>query len=376
VANPFHYGSPAQGPHFAGREAELQTLMARMSNGISVVLISPRRYGKTSLHRAAQARLARQRPAAAVVEVNVLRATSLGSLASALTSGAYHQSGARWRRARQAVPEFVRRLRVTPTVTFGPDGIPRFGFDTAVGVRDVEVILADIFALLNEAATQRPAVLILDEFQAITRHGPGFPDLIKALADQYPAIALVLAGSRRHLMEELVVAQRAPLYGMAQRLSLGPVAESDMIDYLCQRARRAGGRLDRDTAARIVAVAGPVPNDIQHLAFEAFEVSPAHIDAAAVAAGMTRATDHEAALYAEALTRLAPGQGRVLAALAENPPDEPYGAAFARRVGLANASSVRKAIGPLTDTEDVVLRAGRLVVADPFFAAWLRGPAR
>ena len=60
-------------------------------------------------------------------------------------------------------------------------------------------------------------------------------------------------------------------------------------------------------------------------------------------------------------------------ALAAGAPDEPYGAAFARSVGLANASSVRKAIQPLLAQEDVVIVEGRLAVADPFFAAWLRG---
>jgi uncharacterized protein len=373
VSNPFHYGSPAEGPHFAGRADELDALVSRMRNGISVVLISPRRYGKTSLHRAAQVTLARSRPAAAVIEVNVLRATSLASLAAMLTSGAYHLNGARWKRARQAVPEFLRRLRVTPTVSFDAAGSPRFGFEAGAGVRDVELVLADVFALLAEAAEHRPAVLVLDEFQAITRHAASFPDLLKALADEHPAVSLVLAGSRRHLMEELVVHTQAPLYGMAQRLALGPIPDAAMIEYLCRRAREAGKPLDPDTAGFLVRLGGPVPNDIQHLAFEAFEVAATSIDRAAVDDGLRLAVDHEATVFAENLLRLSPGQGRVLAALAIDPPDEPYGAAFARSVGLANASSVRKAIQPLVATEDVVVVDGRLTVADPFFAAWLRG---
>ena len=371
--NPFHYGSPAEGPHFAGRGEELDTLVSRMRNGISVVLISPRRYGKTSLHRAAQARLARLRPATAVIEVNVLRATSMASLAAMLTAGAYHLNGARWKRARQALPEFVRRLRVTPTVSFDAAGSPRFGFEAGINVRDIEIILADVYALLAETSEHRPAVLVLDEFQAITRHSASLPDVLKGLADEHPSVGLVLAGSRRHLMEELVVKTHAPLYGMAQRLSLGPIPGDAMVEYLCRRAGSAGKSLDADVAGELIAMAGPVPNDIQHLAFEAFEVAATRIDIDAVTLGLRRAVDHEAALYAESLLRLSPGQGRVLAALAAGAPDEPYGAAFARSVGLANASSVRKAIQPLLAQEDVVIVEGRLAVADPFFAAWLRG---
>lgn len=372
MPNPFHYGSPAEGEYFVGRCEEIDTLVGRIRAGVSVVIISPRRYGKTSLHRAAQDRLAHERPAAAVIEVNVLRATSLAALGAMLISGAYRLRGARWARARQAVAEFVRRLRVAPSVSFDSSGQPRFGFDVNLGARDIETILEDVLELLAELAGTRPVALVLDEFQAVTRLGAGLADVLKGLADRYPSVPLVLAGSRRHLMEALVIETRAPLYGMAQRLSLGPIPVPTMTEHLCRRAASGGKQLDDATARLIVGLAGPVPNDIQRLAFEAYELAAVRIDASTVDAALARAVSHEAALHAEHLARLSPGQARVLAAIAERPPPQPYGAGFVRAVGLANASSVRKALQPLLDDEDVVLRDGLMVVGDPFFAAWLR----
>ena len=373
VANPFHYGTPAEGDYFTGRAEELEVLESRMRAGINVVLISPRRYGKTSLLRAAHARLARARPAAAVVEANVLRATSLAGLAGMLLAAAYRLPGARWARARQAVPEFLRRLRVAPTISFDPAGQPRFGFDAGLAMRDAETVLADIYALLDEEAARRPAALVLDEFQAITRHGEVLADVLKGLADAHPRVSLVLAGSKRHLMETLVLVAQAPLYGMTQRLTLGPIPDDVMADYLRERAEGAGKPFAGGVPERLISLAGPVPNDIQHLAFESYQVGADRIDHPAVEQGLARAVAHEAALYAESLGRFSPGQSRVLAAIAAEAPEEPYSAAFARSVGLASASSVRKALQPLINNEDVVERDGRLAVADPFFAAWLRG---
>ena len=243
ASNPFHYGTPAEGDHFTGRQEELAALLTRMRNGVNVVLLSPRRYGKTSLLHAAEARLARARPPAAIIEVNVLRATSLAGLAGLVTAGAFHLAGTRWHRARQAVPEFLRRVRVHPIVTFDPAGNPRFGFDAAITARDAETVLADVYGLLAEEAAKRPAVLVLDEFQAITRYGDYLPSLFKALADAHPRVSLVLAGSKRHLMEELVIHNQAPLFGMAQRLSLGPIPAHEMEAFLRQRAAGAGPAL-------------------------------------------------------------------------------------------------------------------------------------
>ena len=130
-----------------------------------------------------------------------------------------------------------------------------------------------MYGLLAEEAAKRPAVLVLDEFQAITRYGDYLPSLFKALADAHPRVSLVLAGSKRHLMEELVIHNQAPLFGMAQRLSLGPIPPAEMEAFLRQRAAGAGKPFEDTAAAHLLDLAGPVPNDIQHLAFEAYEAA-------------------------------------------------------------------------------------------------------
>ena len=371
MSNPFHYGTPAEGDFFTGRADELAALVARMTDGINVVLLSPRRYGKTSLLHAAQARLARRRPAAATMEINVLRATSPSGLAGMLTAGAFRLRGARWHRLRQAVPEFAKRLRVQPTISFDPTGAPRFGFDAGLSSPDAATVISDVYALLAEEAERRPAALVLDEFQAVTRLGDELPAVFKSLADEHPSVSLVLAGSKRHLMEQLVSEASAPLYGMAQRLTLGPLPTAEMVEFLRARAAGAGRAFADGAAEHLVDIAGPVPNDIQHLAYEAF-AGGSTLDRDAVEAAMARAVDHEAAIFAEALGRLSPGQARVVVALATGTPTSPYGADFARRVRLANASSVRKALQPLLADEAVVEGPEGLVLADPFFAAWLR----
>ena len=243
--NPFHYGTPAEGDHFTGRRDELAALLTRMRNGVNVVLLSPRRYGKTSLLRAAEARLTRGRPAAAIIDVNVLRATSLSGVVGLLTAGAFHLLGGPLApgppgRARVPAPgagpsrRHLRPERQPPLrLRRRPDRPGRRGRPGR-----------HLRPARRGGRNDRPAALVLDEFQAITRHGDHLPDLFKALADAHPRVSLVLAGSKRHLMEELVIHHQAPLFGMAQRLSLGPIPAAEMEAYLRQRAAGAGKPLD------------------------------------------------------------------------------------------------------------------------------------
>ncbi|KAF5430937.1 hypothetical protein C5S39_06750, partial [Candidatus Methanophagaceae archaeon] len=49
MKNPFRYGEVVTGDDFADRETELKELTRDLKAGQTIFLISPRRYGKTSL---------------------------------------------------------------------------------------------------------------------------------------------------------------------------------------------------------------------------------------------------------------------------------------------------------------------------------------
>ena len=232
-------------------------------------------------------------------------------------------------------------------------------------------LIEDVYALMDELAEKAPAVIVLDEFQAIGDLGAHLPALFKALADAHPRVSLVLAGSKQHLMESLIGDRGAPLYGLAERISLDSLPEPTMSAFLRERARTAGKPMSAEAAARIIELAGPVPNDIQRLAYETFGLAGRTVTVADVEAGLAQAVQHEAAAYADLYGGLSPGQRRVLSALALAPVHEPYAAGFVTAVALANAASVRRALDALTADERVVRRAGSYQVADPFLAAWL-----
>ena len=372
AVNPFHYGTPASGDFFTGREQELAALTSRVRNGINVVVTAPRRYGKTSLLERACAELTRSR--AAIVRINVLQCPDLATLAAKLASETYSLPGGTWRRARHAVPEFLRRFRVTPIITFDEGGHPTFLFSPGLSGPRADELVADVYAILSSLSAKRPAALVLDEFQAVPELGPHLPSLLKALADEHPQVSLVLAGSRRHLMEELVLNAGAPLYNMAERIALGPIDPPTMEAFLVARADSAGKPMSRSAAGELVALAGPVPHDIQRLAYETFDAAGRRINSDDVVAGLERIVMHEASAYSDRFSRLGIGQRRVLQALAERSPlEQPYTAEFARRVGYAGPPGVRRAVIALEDDELVESRANGLVVADPFFAWWLRG---
>ncbi len=368
--NPYSYGGPVSGPHFIGRDVEVADLVSRMVSGISVVVTAPRRYGKTSLIDRA-AKLVRE-DHGAVISVNLMHCPGLDVLASRLVAGACTTEGGRVRRARQGLPELLRRLRVQPALTLDDTGKPRFTFG-GLAERDAIVVLDDVYAILSSLAKERAAVLIFDEFQAVAELGGGLAPALKALGDQHPKVSLILAGSRQHLMDALVLSRGAPLYNMAERLALGPIDERVMVRYLVDRARHGAKEMTEAAAERICELAGPVPYDIQRLAYEVFDRAGDRIAGSDADDGMSWVVRREDPNFTDGFSRMSIRHRRVLVGIAvRRRVEQPYTAEFARDIGYAGPPGVRRAIEALSAEETLSQRQGGLVVTDPFFAEWLR----
>src|SRR5688500_20301764 len=98
MQNPFVYGEVVPGEAFVDREAELDRLVTDLAAAQKVFLISPRRYGKSSLVRQALAALARR--GALTVEATVSAYSSYVSFLEGYAR-ALAALETRWQRARE-----------------------------------------------------------------------------------------------------------------------------------------------------------------------------------------------------------------------------------------------------------------------------------
>lgn len=371
---PYRFGAPVQPPWFCDREAEQEVLASRMTSGIHVFVLSPRRYGKTSLIR----RTAQSVEAGGgrCAYANLLLATNEAELANTILQAVVRGLLGPVGRARHSLESILRQLRITPKVSMAPDGSVSLGLDaSAVGDSWIEIV-QDALGILGRAAERRPAVLVLDEFQVVANIGRrGVGGAFKALADEASGLSIVFSGSHLAVMENLTKGSGAPLHGMGERLVLDVVPEEPMVAYLQRRARAAGKRLDKPTARLIYGSADAVPNYVQQLALAAFEASGGgdRIGEDDVLVGFETVVDREASTYAQQFEDLggAPAQQRMLKALARQPTASVYARAFLDAVGVANANAVTTGLRSL-DGRELVVRKGRVWdVADPFLRRWL-----
>ena len=375
--NPFVYGEIVAAGAFADRDEEYHRLTTDLRAGQKVFLISPRRYGKSSLIRRSLDALARER--VLTVSVTVAGSSSyvgfLEAYAQALLAADTPVS-----RLRQWAGELMRSIRPEVTVDAGGPGTAAvsLSFPAVRSPRDIERLAAEVFALPARiaAARKRPMVIALDEFQAIASFdsSASVEEALRAAVQQQRDVGYVFAGSEPSLMERMISSRR-PFYKAGPVMRLQKIDPDEFAAWLEARFTKTGLRAESGIGAALVDLADNVPYDVQRLAHETWDDVRA---AGRKAVGLddlhttlTRMMRQQGTVFEEQWQRLTLAQRGVLRALVLEQGRELLSADVRQRHRLAGASSVQSSLGALV-REDIIMKDGsRYMLTDSLYREWI-----
>ncbi len=389
------YGEVVPSTAFANRVVELDRLVGDLAAGQKVFLISPRRYGKSSLIRHALATMSRRR-GALTVETTVSRFSSYVAFLEGYAR-AIVVADTQGDRARTWLREAIRSARAD--VRWAPDGLasgapaprrqaqdeprrpPRgsltVSFPTVRSDRDVSRLAEDVFALPARLAQlrRRKVVVALDEFQAIAGfNGGSVEHALRAAVQHQRDVGYVFAGSEPSLMERML-GPRRPFYNAGPVMRLDKIPPDEFAAFIDERFARTGLRPDPGLGAAIVELAGNLPYDVQRLAHETWDDIRSGGRRRATLDDLHRALRRllsEQQVIFEALwQRLTLAQRSVLRAVVL---DEGHGLLSAdvrERHRLAGPSTVQTALAALVRDDVISRESDRYVVVDSLLREWV-----
>ena len=376
AANPFVYGEVVTATAFADREQERERLTNDLAEGQKVFLISPRRYGKSSLIRDVMKGLAGR--GVLTAEVTVAASSSyvgfLEAYARALLSAETPPSG-----LRRWTTELFRTVRPELRFDAQPAGSPRFSvtFPAVRSARDTARLAAEVFALPGKiaAARRQRMAIALDEFQTIAAFdGTTVEHALRAAVQEQRAVGYVFAGSEPSLMERMLTPRR-PFYKAGPVVRLGKIDERVFADFIAARFAASGIRADDGLGEAIVELAENVPYDVQRLAHETWDDVRA---AGRKTAGLEdlhltlgRLLNEQHTMFEESWQRLTLAQRAVLRAIVLESGRELLSAGVRLRHRLPGASSVQSALAALVRQDIVMKDQGRYLVNDSLYREWM-----
>jgi uncharacterized protein len=374
--NPFVYGEVVPAAAFVDRVVELDRLVGDLAAGQKVFLISPRRYGKSSLIRHALTAVARR--GMLTIDITVSSFSSyvafLEGYARALIS-----AETRWDRARTWLRDVVHTARAE--VRYAPDASPlgalTVSFPNVRSERDVSRLAQEVFALPGQlaAARRRKVVVALDEFQAIAEfNGGSVEHAMRAAVQHQREVGYVFAGSEPSLMERML-GPRRPFYKAGPVMRLEKIPAEEFAAFINGRFSRSGLKPETGLGSAIVELAGNLPYDVQRLAHETWdEVRAAGRKRASLEdlhAALRRLLAEQDMMFEAVWQRLTLAQRAALRAVVLVDGREVLSADVRLRHRLGGASSVQTALAALV-RDDIIARDGtRYIVVDSLLREWI-----
>jgi uncharacterized protein len=376
MTNPFVYGEIVPLTAFVDREAELERLTADLSAGQKIFLISPRRYGKSSLVRQAL-RLAARR-GALTVEVTV---TSYSSYVAFLEGYARALVSAETRldRVRAWLRDMLTGVRPELRIESSPEGRGRIAvsFPAVRNERDIAHLAEQVFALPARIAQvrRRKMAISLDEFQGIGAfNGGSVEHALRAAVQQQREVGYVFAGSEPTLMERMLGKSR-PFYKAGPVMRLQKVPADRFSSFIESRLRATGIKPSSGLGAAIVDLAGNLPYDVQRLAHELWDdlktMGKRTADLEDLHETLKRLLGEHETLFESTWQRLTLAQRAALRAAVLEDGRELLSADVRARHRLSGTSTVQASLAALV-RDDVLTREGtKYTVVDSLFREWV-----
>ena len=243
MEQPFVFGVPADSPYFIGREKELARLQSNFKYGINTILISPRRWGKTSLvNRIAQSAKEKNR---IIVRLDIFACRSEYDFYNTFSAAILRQTSSRLDEWKELARGFIERL--TPKVSLSPG--PGSEYSVSLGISPKTHTPDEVLSLPETIAQRKNCrlVICIDEFQQVGE----FPDSLEVQKRLRGAwqhqkhVSYCLYGSKMHMMTRLFLKKSYPFYRFGEVLNLEPIPLQTWIPYIQGRFAAFGKQIDQ-----------------------------------------------------------------------------------------------------------------------------------
>lgn len=371
--NPFVFGEIIDDANFVNRTDELNQLIRDLGDGQKVFLLSPRRFGKSSLVALALLKLKKRH----IHTVN-LTVSSYSSYAQFLEKFAEKvlRAAGPWERVKGWATRFARQVKPDVNINMSTGEIS-LSLGKGAGF-DPSPIAPDIFALpgeLTKNAGFRMAIC-LDEFQQISQfNGGSVENAIRNQVQEQREVGYVFAGSQPSLMEEMLSAKR-PFHKAGPQMFLDKIPAKDWKDSITRHFRKRGRTVDDPGLETLLASADLIPYDVQRIAHELWDYAELkdkrQLDVSDVNSVIESLVTSQSTYYELLWEQLSARQRAALQAIAYRGTSEIYSQGVREEFRLGPASSVQKALQSL-DSRDILDRyKGSYFFLDPLFPSWIR----
>ena len=368
----FVFGVAVGDYNFTDREQETQKLRVNFEAGINTILISPRRWGKTSLVKKTARLIDTEN--LMIVYLDMFPCKTEYDFYNTFSAAVLMQTATRKELWMENAREFVARLM--PKISISPE--PNSDFTLSLGITPATHSPEEILNLPERIAQQKKKRIIvcIDEFQQIGE----FTDSItvqkrlRTVWQHQQLTTYCLFGSKKHLMTSLFGQRSKPFYQFGQMMYLDKIPIKAWTDYIQSHFEERCRHIPTEIAARLCELVEQQSSYVQQLAAILLSMLPEGTTAteAHLAAAFSALLDASTPLFKQQIATLTGYQLNCLRAVSAGHHSDLGEQSVREEFDLGSPSNIPRLKNALLERDLIELDGREVFIADPIFARWLK----
>jgi hypothetical protein len=249
--SPFIYGSTVSDKAFTNRIKESEKLYYNLTSGINTTIISPRRWGKSSLVEKVFNQINKKEKGIKTIVIDLFSVQSEDQFLELFAREVVKASSSNWEEWIKTSKEIFKKI--IPKISFGMD--PQSEFNLSFELEDLIKHKDEILDLPEVIAKKKKIrfIIALDEFQNIATF-KNYETLEKSMRSKWQRqkeVTYCLYGSKRHMMTDIFDNSSKPFYRFGDIMLLEKIARDDWVKFITSSFKKTGKSISKKIAIKI-----------------------------------------------------------------------------------------------------------------------------
>ncbi len=263
---PFAYGKIVEDADFTDRTEETAHLKGNFLSLTNTAIISPRRWGKSSLVAKAIKTVKTEQKNILFVRMNIFKCDTPQEFYSLFAKKTMEEISSSAESLLSNAKEFIARLLPKLTIS---DPLNQYEIGLGVDIKN-NPIDEDILDLPQQIAEKKgkKVVVCIDEFQQIGEFAETmkFQKTLRSHWQNHSDVAYILYGSKKHMMMHIFGEYDSPFYRFGDMMFLQKIANEDWKKFIVGRFENTGKSISPDLAGYLAEQVENHPYYVQQLA--------------------------------------------------------------------------------------------------------------
>jgi hypothetical protein len=369
--SPFIYGSTVSTTSFTNREKDVEKLRENMLSGINTTIISPRRWGKSSLVEKVMADINRKEKGYRTVIVDLFTVSSEEEFLETFARLVIKASSTKWQEWMSVGKEFFKKL--TPKLSVGLD--PNSDFSLSFDWKELKKHSDEVLNLPETIAVKKGIRMIvcLDEFQNLSSFQgfQHFEKKMRAAWQRHKKVTYCLYGSKRHMMTDIFNNPSKPFYRFGDIMLLPKIESKKWIQFICSKFEESNKSISAEDAALIARLMKNHSWYVQQLAHYTWNKTKKKATVLEIESALTELIQANSPLYQNEVESISSTQLNLLKAVAKGETQFTSTSVMqSYHLGTPRNASKNKTI--LINYDLIDMTADKYEFVDPAFELWFR----